>query len=214
MGGYEQSKYVAERLVQQSFEKGIVSGSIFRLGMVGWNSNTGTKQEQLIQITTHFAGVGNERDWIFILFYGINSLKQFPDSEVALELLPVNFVAEAIHKLGLMESTYSQTIGIFTQFKARAVFYPIDICGNELVPFQKMAQHTKSTKVSFGEWTKNVQSHGDAGLLMFSGGLPDDRKYKQEIAERGNKLLELLQKPKPTWDAGFDKYVQFIQSHK
>lgn len=40
-GGYEQSKFVAEKLVAQAIEKKDVSGSIFRLGMIGWNSRSG-----------------------------------------------------------------------------------------------------------------------------------------------------------------------------
>lgn len=41
MGGYEQSKYVSEKLVQKAFDKKIIHGSILRLGMVGWNSISG-----------------------------------------------------------------------------------------------------------------------------------------------------------------------------
>jgi thioester reductase-like protein len=41
MGGYEQSKWVAERLVQQAIERNLVVGDIMRLGMVGWHSISG-----------------------------------------------------------------------------------------------------------------------------------------------------------------------------
>jgi hypothetical protein len=41
MGGYEQTKFVAERLVEQAIKERGLRGSIFRLGLVAWNTQTG-----------------------------------------------------------------------------------------------------------------------------------------------------------------------------
>ena len=43
MGGYEQSKWVAERLVEEAIERRLVAvgSSVMRLGMVGWHNVSG-----------------------------------------------------------------------------------------------------------------------------------------------------------------------------
>ena len=41
MGGYEQTKFVAEKLVTQAITERGVSGSILRLGLVAWDTQSG-----------------------------------------------------------------------------------------------------------------------------------------------------------------------------
>eukprot|EP00026_Physarum_polycephalum_P001267 Phypoly_transcript_01268.p1 GENE.Phypoly_transcript_01268~~Phypoly_transcript_01268.p1 ORF type:complete len:1160 (+),score=192.11 Phypoly_transcript_01268:494-3481(+) len=164
MGGYEQSKWVAEKLVQQAVDKKLVSGGILRLGMVGWNS---------------ISGIGNPNDWLFYLFSGILQFEKFPDSDVEFEMLPVNVTCKILSQLGL-------------DFPPDSNF---DICGNKLISFQSLAKNLPNVeKVPFQTWIADLFAQIEKsppqkrklleGLLLFSGGLPDERRFKREIEKR------------------------------
>lgn len=195
MGGYEQTKFVAERLVEQAIERKVVTGSIFRLGMVGWNSKT---------------GVGNPRDWLFILFAGIGLMQKYPDSSAEFEMLPVDAVGESLLKLGTSESTIGATL---------------DICGKELIPFRALASFVPNAKpIAFPLWRSYVFQQlkaGDEktrkimeGLLLFSDGLPDERRFRKEIEERSEALAKYGISPSSSLLLHcVEKYFQFIKSY-
>lgn len=196
MGGYEQTKFVAERLVEQAIERKVVIGSIFRLGMVGWNSVT---------------GVGNPKDWLFILFAGISLLQKYPDSSAEFEMLPVDSVSEALLKLGTVENTVGSTI---------------DICGNELIPFRALASLVSNAKpLPFTEWRdylfQQLKTSDDKsrkifdGLLLFSEGLPDERKFRKEIEERSEALSKFgISPPSSLLLHCVEKYFKFIEMYQ
>jgi len=191
MGGYEQSKWVAEQLVLQALERNRVSGGIMRLGMVGWHS---------------ISGVGNPNDWLYYLFAGITQLGKYPDSGSQFEILPVNVVSKILVQLG-NDSLPSPAI---------------DICGTTLVPFRNLAAHLKNVeKVPFQIWVeylfeqiKNSTSQNRKsleGLLLFSGGLPDSRKFQKDLENRCAFVASRFAEVSKLYsESEIEKYFEFI----
>lgn len=85
VNGYNQSKWVAERIVQQARELGHPC-TIYRLGTVVGNSINGQCQE---------------RDFFWLLIKAITTLKVAPDISIGFHLVSVDEVAKAICSLAL-----------------------------------------------------------------------------------------------------------------
>lgn len=81
-----------------------------------------------------------------------------------------------------------------------------------MIPFKQITSFFQAERVPFSTWMDNAQklsSQGDAiatGLLLFESGLPDDRKYRKEIAERG-RLLGKYFGEAVAWSCGFESYL-------
>ncbi|CAF1336839.1 unnamed protein product [Didymodactylos carnosus] len=82
--GYVQSKWVAEKIMQQAKESGL-SVTIFRPGMISWCTTT---------------GCFNEQDWLYRLFAGLIHIRVAPDINSYLDLTPVDYVSKKIVQLG------------------------------------------------------------------------------------------------------------------
>lgn len=185
-----------------------------------------------------YLGVGNPNDWLFILFSGIIELGKSPDSNVEFEMLPVNTVCEILSNLGFSSSSLSSTIGInfylfYCYIYWSAYSYPIffflinyilDICGNNLVPFKTIINHLDVEMVPFQQWKKILAEKLETpdlphkkileGLLLFSGGLPDDREYKKEIMERSRFVSDHFTSVTFTYDESVvKKYLEYIYLH-
>jgi amino acid adenylation domain-containing protein/thioester reductase-like protein len=78
--GYNCSKWVAEKLVQQASEKGLTT-RIFRLGRVAWSNRTGN---------------WNTNDFAYRLMKGCIQLGAMPDWEMDFRMISVDFLAEAV----------------------------------------------------------------------------------------------------------------------
>ncbi len=87
-GGYAQSKWVAESLVTLAKARGLPV-TIYRPGAISGHSQT---------------GVFNRNDFLYKLIQGCIQLGRVPDGEIALNLLPVDYVSRAIIYLSQQHS--------------------------------------------------------------------------------------------------------------
>ena len=101
VGGYAQSKWVAEWLVQEAIRKGL-PGRVFRLG----------------RITGHTHTNDHNPDDLFVRFvHGIIQLGAVPNLDVSLDLMPVDVAVRAIARLTttpMSSSTGSSTVASAT----------------------------------------------------------------------------------------------------
>ena len=89
LGGYAQSKWVAEKLVKIAEERGLPV-SIYRIGPISGHSQT---------------GLFNPHDFLYKLIMGYVHLGSAPEGEMLLDILPVDYVSRAIvHLSGQPES--------------------------------------------------------------------------------------------------------------
>jgi thioester reductase-like protein len=91
--GYAQTKWVAEKLIQIGRDRRIPI-SIYRLGAISGDSHT---------------GVFNQNDFLYRLIIGCVQLKSVPDRTMTLDMLPVNYVSQAIVHLSQQESCLNKT---------------------------------------------------------------------------------------------------------
>ncbi|MCA9964461.1 MAG: amino acid adenylation domain-containing protein, partial [Anaerolineales bacterium] len=85
MGGYAQSKWVAERLVQTAVDRGIPV-AIYRPGVISGDSRT---------------GFANSDDMVSTLAQACLSLGIVPNLDVMVNITPVDFVSQALVRLSL-----------------------------------------------------------------------------------------------------------------
>ncbi|MCC5602611.1 thioester reductase domain-containing protein [Nostoc favosum] len=83
VGGYAQSKWVAEKLVIEASKRGIPI-NIYRLGAISGHSQT---------------GVFNQNDFLYKSLLGYVQMGSMPDGTMPLEILPVDYVSRAIVEL-------------------------------------------------------------------------------------------------------------------
>ncbi|MBW4660754.1 MAG: amino acid adenylation domain-containing protein [Drouetiella hepatica Uher 2000/2452] len=79
-GGYNQSKWVAERLVAMGSDRGIPI-SIYRLGRLSGHSQT---------------GVFNQNDLLYRLIIGCVQLGSAPEDQTMLDMIPIDYASQAI----------------------------------------------------------------------------------------------------------------------
>ncbi|MBD2435190.1 non-ribosomal peptide synthetase [Nostoc sp. FACHB-110] len=80
LGGYTQSKWVAEKIMMMAGDRGLPC-SIYRLGRVTWHSQS---------------GVWNENDLFYRFIKGCIQLKCAPEMDSMTEITPVDYVAKAL----------------------------------------------------------------------------------------------------------------------
>lgn len=80
-GGYRQSKWVAEQLVMVAQKRGLPA-CIYRPSRIIGNSKTGIN--------------GNFQDFLCILLKGCIQLRKFPDLNTQIDIIPVDYVSQAI----------------------------------------------------------------------------------------------------------------------
>ena len=118
--GYTQSKWVAERYVIQAREQGL-DANVFRIGRIGGDSRSGACQSD---------------DFLWRQIKSFIQMGLAPDpSSLSTDLLPVDFVAEAIVALARSEATRQENFHIFhpqsTRFDPvyraiRSLGYPLE----------------------------------------------------------------------------------------
>ena len=99
LGGYSQSKWVAEKLVAIASERGLPV-KIYRLGPVSGSSKT---------------GVFNSSDFLYRLILGYVHLGTAPEGEMLLDILPVDYVGSAIAHLSQSESSWGKAFHLIHQ---------------------------------------------------------------------------------------------------
>jgi thioester reductase-like protein len=93
IGGYAQSKWVAEKLVRLAGDRG-VPVTVYRPGRIGGHSQT---------------GLGNADDLLFRILKGSLQLGCAPNLDSQVELSPVDFVSRALVHLSLQPASAGQT---------------------------------------------------------------------------------------------------------
>ena len=91
-GGYAQSKWVGEKLVSIAGDRGLPI-TIHRIGPVSGSSQT---------------GVFNQSDFLYRLILGYAHLGSAPSGEMLLDILPVDFVAQAVVYLSQQRSSWGK----------------------------------------------------------------------------------------------------------
>ncbi|MBE9224526.1 thioester reductase domain-containing protein [Phormidium sp. LEGE 05292] len=119
-GGYNQSKWVAEKLVNVARDRGLPV-SIYRLGRISGHSQT---------------GVFNVNDFLYRLIIGCVELGSIPDTEMMLNIIPVDYASKAIVHLSKQQVSWDKVFhlvhpdsvssNLFFE-KLRSIGYPIQI---------------------------------------------------------------------------------------
>lgn len=91
--GYTQSKWVADRLVQQAQSRGLPA-SIYRPARVTADSKTGK--------------TNNVKDLLNLLIKGCLFLQKFPTLAITIPIVPVDYLSQAIVRLSQREETLGQ----------------------------------------------------------------------------------------------------------
>ena len=124
-GGYNQSKWVAEKLVQTAGDRGLPI-SIYRLGRISGHSQT---------------GVFNTNDFLYRLIIGGVQLGCIPDVELVQDIIPVDYAVRAIIHLSQQQACWGKAFHLTHPHpvstnlffdKLRSLGYPI-----QQVPYQQ-----------------------------------------------------------------------------
>ncbi|MBD2291032.1 MAG: thioester reductase domain-containing protein [Microcystis panniformis] len=104
-GGYRQSKWVAEQLVMVAQKRGLPA-CIYRPSRIIGNSKTGIN--------------GNFQDFLCILLKGCIQLKKFPDLNTQIDIVPVDYVSQAIVGLSQQKNHAGQ---VFHLINSQLIFW-------------------------------------------------------------------------------------------
>jgi len=92
-GGYKQSKWVSEKLISAAIARGL-PGSIYRPVRIMGNSQTGV--------------MGNVNDILVTLLKGCIQMGKYPTAGTTVNLVPVDYVAQAIASLSLQTTSFGK----------------------------------------------------------------------------------------------------------
>ncbi|MEM8718464.1 MAG: thioester reductase domain-containing protein [Cyanobacteria bacterium P01_G01_bin.39] len=137
LGGYAQSKWVGERLVQIAGDRGLPI-TIHRIGPVSGSSET---------------GVFNQSDFLYRLILGYAHLGSAPAGEMLLDILPVDFVAKTIVYISQQESSWGKAFHLIHKQPASSnlLFDRLDAAGYSIarVSYQKWYEQLISIANNF-----------------------------------------------------------------
>lgn len=129
--GYEQTKWVAEKLVMLAGTRGIPT-TIYRPGLIVGNDKT---------------GIGNTKDQIWALLKGCIQLGYVPNMEMQLDLTPIDYVTAAILHLSRRQELTGQAFHLFN---------PHTLSWNTLTEKARLfGYHLRS--VSYDEWLMRLR---------------------------------------------------------
>ena len=199
-GGYKQSKWVAEQLIYQAQERGLPA-CIYRVGRIMGHSVTGIN--------------GNLSDFLCSLLRGCLRLGQYPLSETPVNLVPVDYVSQALVALG---QSFSET-GEWG--KTLHLLNPQTIPWNHLCEaLQREGYQLEG--VTIDRWLVSLQSAIDqdpddalfASLLLLMSAPVHILSPKAPIdARQALGLLEGLNLPCPAIDEVLlQRYVHYFQA--
>ncbi|MEM8722528.1 MAG: thioester reductase domain-containing protein [Cyanobacteria bacterium P01_G01_bin.39] len=163
-GGYNQCKWIGEKLVQAAGDLGLPV-SIYRIGRVAGHSKT---------------GVFNVNDFLYRLIIGCVELGSIPNAEMIQDVIPVDYVARAIIHLSQQQNswgkafhiTHPQPVSTNVFFdKLRSLGYPI-----QQIPYEQW--HQKVLDIA-----QNNPEHGLYPLVpLLSGAKSNTSKSESEPA--------------------------------
>jgi thioester reductase-like protein len=198
-GGYAQSKWVSERLLAQAAQRGL-GVTIFRPGFISGRSDSGTWPV--------------DNDHLLRVIKGCLQMGYAPDSDLTLDMAPVDFVSAAIVRIALSASSPGQ---VFNLSNPRAVSW-----STLLGWLQRYGYAVRL--VPEAVWRAQHLSHIDMAnalfpvLPLYIGGDTTDRhaglltKLSHVHRDRTAQMLARLQIACPAIDeALWQRYVGFFQ---
>jgi len=193
LGGYMQSKWVAEQLVMQAHERGIPC-TIYRPGIITGHSQTGAT---------------NTEDLATRLVKGSYQLGMMPDRNMSVNIVPVDYVSRGIVHLSLLSEAAGETFHLTSPQST-----PI----HDLVTW---ASDTGNglREVSYGEWRtaliKQAQGSLENALVPLLPMFPIDRPEQIEQLVDCQRTVDILARAGiycPPIDAGLvSVYTDYLR---
>ncbi|MEH1785598.1 MAG: non-ribosomal peptide synthase/polyketide synthase [Nostoc sp.] len=124
VGGYTQSKWVAEKIVMMARDRGLPC-SIYRLGRITWHSQT---------------GVWNSNDMFYRFIKSCIQLKSAPEMNSLIEITPVDYLAKALINLSQQPESLGKAFHLISSHSApwsqfinciRSLGYPLQELSDE-----------------------------------------------------------------------------------
>ncbi|WP_442936453.1 non-ribosomal peptide synthase/polyketide synthase [Nostoc sp.] len=124
VGGYTQSKWVAEKMVMMARDRGLPC-SIYRLGRITWHSQT---------------GVWNSNDMFYRFIKSCIQLKSAPEMNSLIEITPVDYLAKALINLSQQPESLGKAFHLISSHSApwsqfinciRSLGYPLQQLSDE-----------------------------------------------------------------------------------
>ncbi|MEH2114379.1 amino acid adenylation domain-containing protein [Nostoc sp.] len=137
VGGYTQSKWVAEKIVMMARDRGLPC-SIYRLGRITWHSQT---------------GVWNSNDILYRFIKSCIQLKSAPEMNSMVEITPVDYLAKALIHLSQQPESLSKAFHLISSHSApwsqlinsiRSLGYPLQQLSDE----DWQAELVRNTQIS------------------------------------------------------------------
>lgn len=130
-GGYNQSKWLAEKVVKGANLRGLPA-TIYRPGLIAGDSTTG-------QINTN--------DFISRMLKGFMQLRASPELDTELDLVPVDFVAKAIVHLSIQTDSIGETYHLVN---------PKPTHFRQMMDYLNKCRKVKIKSLSYEEWQKKL----------------------------------------------------------
>ncbi|MFN6449694.1 MAG: amino acid adenylation domain-containing protein, partial [Nostoc sp. DedSLP05] len=124
VGGYTQSKWVAEKIVMMARDRGLPC-SIYRLGRITWHSQT---------------GVWNSNDMFYRFIKSCIQLKSAPEMNSLIEITPVDYLAKTLINLSQQPESLGKAFHLISSHSApwrqfinciRSLGYPLQELSDE-----------------------------------------------------------------------------------
>ena len=143
-GGYTLSKWVADRLMLAAQDRGLPV-AIYRPVRVGGHSQTGVGK----------VGQDGSFDLLNTLIQGAVHLGLFPDLDVEIPLVPVDYVSRAVVQLASQQDSWGQAFHLVNP-------HPMDWADL----YQLLCDHGYALeKIPYGEWVRAVKPPANTVLL-------------------------------------------------
>jgi thioester reductase-like protein len=198
-GGYAQSKWVSEKLLAEAAQRGI-GVTIFRPGFISGRSDNGTWPV--------------ENDHLLRVIKGCLQMGYAPDSDLTLDMAPVDFVSAAIVSMALREPTAGHVFNLAN---------PHAVSWSTLLSWLQRCGYAVCV-VPNALWREQHLSHIDTRnalfpvLPLYVGGDTTDRhvvlltKLSKVHCDHTAQMLSRLQMAFPAIDqALWQRYVGFFQ---
>jgi thioester reductase-like protein len=143
LGGYGQSKWVAERRLAAARQHGLIrSLCVVRLGLIGPHSQTAE---------------ANVADWFQLFLTAVVAVRCVPDmpADSAVEMLPVDAAVHALATLAAAEEADHAEVAVLHVDARAATIEP-----SPVLPLLSAAGGDSWPQVSYAEWHARVRAHG------------------------------------------------------
>ena len=169
-GGYNLSKWVSERLVEQAAERRL-RVTVFRPGPICGDSRT---------------GIFNENDFLCRLMQGYLVSGIAPEGELPIDVLPVDYVAKAIVWLVRARDRGDSTVDFFQRYH---LIHPQPVSSNTLFEACRNEGHDIK-RVHYDVWFEhlvNIAKNGDLSHPLYPlVSLFSSRRYSETVQAEGS----------------------------